>query len=38
MTQQNASLVEETAAAAASMRDQAVALSQEVARFKMPAR
>jgi methyl-accepting chemotaxis protein len=37
MTQQNAALVEETAAAAAAMRDQAQTLAGEVARFKLPA-
>ncbi|ACB34433.1 methyl-accepting chemotaxis sensory transducer [Leptothrix cholodnii SP-6] len=37
MTQQNAALVEETAAASAAMKDQAHALAEEVARFKMPA-
>ena len=37
MTQQNAALVEETAAAAAALRDQAVALAHEVDRFKLPA-
>ncbi|OYT99710.1 MAG: hypothetical protein CFE40_05350 [Burkholderiales bacterium PBB1] len=37
MTQQNAALVEETAAAAASLRDQAVELAEEVATFKLPA-
>ena len=37
MTQQNAALVEETAAAATAMKDQAHGLSEEVARFKMPA-
>ena len=37
MTQQNAALVEETAAAAASLRDQAVELAGEVAAFKLPA-
>lgn len=37
MTQQNAALVEQTAAAATAMRDQAYALSEEVARFKVPA-
>jgi len=36
-TQQNAALVEETAAAARSLRDQAVALADRVARFKLPA-
>jgi len=37
MTQQNATLVEETAAAAAAMKDQALTLAEEVARFRMPA-
>jgi methyl-accepting chemotaxis protein len=36
-TQQNAALVEQTAAAAGSLRDQAVALAARVARFKLPA-
>jgi methyl-accepting chemotaxis protein len=36
-TQQNAALVEETAAAAASLKDQALSLSSEVAQFKLPA-
>lgn len=36
-TQQNAAMVEQTAAAAASLRDQAHGLAGEVARFKMPA-
>ena len=36
MTQQNAALVEQTAAAAASMRGQADGLAGEVARFKLP--
>jgi methyl-accepting chemotaxis protein len=35
-TQQNAALVEQTAAAAGSLRDQAVALSDRVARFRLP--
>jgi methyl-accepting chemotaxis protein len=35
-TQQNAALVEQTAAAASSLRDQAVALSERVSRFKLP--
>ena len=35
-TQQNAALVEQTAAAADSLRDQAVALSDRVARFRLP--
>jgi methyl-accepting chemotaxis protein len=36
-TQQNAALVEQTAAAASSLRDQSVALADRVARFKLPA-
>ncbi len=36
MTQQNAALVEETAAAAAAMKEQALVLAGEVARFRMP--
>ncbi|MCY7307758.1 MAG: methyl-accepting chemotaxis protein [Rhodoferax sp.] len=36
MTQQNATLVEETAAAASSLRDQALGLATEVARFTLP--
>ena len=36
-TQANAALVEETAAAASSLHDQAIALSERVARFKLPA-
>jgi methyl-accepting chemotaxis protein len=36
VTQQNAALVEQTAAAAAAMKDQAHALADEVARFKLP--
>jgi methyl-accepting chemotaxis protein len=36
-TQQNAALVEQTAAAAASMKQQADALAAEVARFRLPA-
>jgi methyl-accepting chemotaxis protein len=35
-TQQNAALVEETAAAAAGLKSQALALAQEVARFRLP--
>jgi methyl-accepting chemotaxis protein len=35
-TQQNAALVEETAAAATSLHDQAVALAKRVARFRLP--
>jgi methyl-accepting chemotaxis protein len=37
MTQQNAALVEETAAAAASLKEQAVKLADEVSRFRLPA-
>ena len=37
MTQQNAALVEQTAAAASAMQSQACTLAEEVARFKMPA-
>jgi len=37
VTQQNAALVEETAAASAALKDQAVSLAGEVARFKLPA-
>ena len=37
MTQQNAALVEQTAAAAEAMKDQALALAHEVDRFKLPA-
>jgi methyl-accepting chemotaxis protein len=36
MTQQNAALVEETAAAASGLRDQAVGLATEVAQFRLP--
>ena len=36
MTQQNAALVEQTAASATSMRDQAQALAQDVGRFRLP--
>ena len=36
-TQQNAAMVEQTAAAAASLRDQAQDLAAEVARFKLPS-
>ncbi len=36
MTQQNAALVEETAAAAASLNQQAEELAKEVSRFKLP--
>jgi methyl-accepting chemotaxis protein len=37
MTQQNAAMVEQTAAAATAMKDQAHTLAEEVARFKIPA-
>lgn len=37
MTQQNAAMVEETAAAASAMQDQAQVLGREVARFQLPA-
>jgi methyl-accepting chemotaxis protein len=37
MTQQNAALVEQTAAAASSLKDQAVGLATEVAQFRLPA-
>ncbi|MDE2564578.1 MAG: CZB domain-containing protein [Burkholderiales bacterium] len=37
MTQQNAALVEQTAAAAAAMTDQAGVLAAEVGRFRLPA-
>ncbi len=36
VTQQNAALVEQTASASTAMRDQARALAQEVARFRLP--
>ncbi|MBQ1763912.1 MAG: hypothetical protein IIZ92_13545, partial [Aquincola sp.] len=36
-TQQNAALVEETAAAASTLRQQAQGLAQRVARFRLPA-
>ena len=36
MTQQNAALVEQTAAAASALKDQAVGLAGEVAKFRMP--
>ena len=36
MTQQNAALVEQTAAAATAMKDQALRLAEEVSRFKTP--
>jgi methyl-accepting chemotaxis protein len=35
--QQNAALVEQTAAAAASLRDTAYALAERVSRFRLPA-
>jgi methyl-accepting chemotaxis protein len=37
MTQQNAALVEQTAAAAAAMKDQAGQLANQVSRFRLPA-
>ena len=37
MTQQNAALVEETAAAASALKDQAIGLANEVDRFRLPA-
>ncbi len=37
MTQQNAALVEQTAAAAAAMKDQAHHLAEEVSNFRLPA-
>ncbi len=37
MTQQNAALVEQTAAASSAMRDRAHALAEQVARFSLPA-
>jgi methyl-accepting chemotaxis protein len=37
MTQQNAALVEQTAAAASALKDQALGLANEVATFKLPA-
>ena len=37
MTQQNAALVEQTAAASSSMKDQAQSLAHEVDRFRLPA-
>ncbi len=37
MTQQNAALVEQSAAAAASLKEQALKLADEVARFRLPA-
>ena len=36
MTQQNAALVEQTAAASSSLKDQALGLAREVDRFKLP--
>ena len=36
MTQQNAALVEQTAAAASALKDQAIGLAGEVSRFKLP--
>ena len=36
MTQQNAALVQETAAASSALRDQAIGLANEVDRFKLP--
>jgi methyl-accepting chemotaxis protein len=36
MTQQNAALVEETAAAASSLKEQAVGMAAEVAKFRLP--
>jgi len=36
MTQQNAALVEETAAAASALKDQALGLATEVAKFRLP--
>jgi len=37
MTQQNAALVEQTAAASSEMKDQAMELAEEVARYRLPA-
>jgi methyl-accepting chemotaxis protein len=37
MTQQNAALVEETAAAASALKEQAIGLADEVDRFKLPS-
>jgi methyl-accepting chemotaxis protein len=37
MTQQNAALLEQTAAAASALQDQAIGLASEVDRFKLPA-
>ena len=37
MTQQNAALVEQTAAAASSLNNQAVDLADQVAMFRLPA-
>ena len=36
MTQQNAALVEQTAAASSALKDQALGLATEVARFRLP--
>ena len=36
VTQQNAALVEEAAAAASSLQDQALHMNQEIGRFKLP--
>jgi methyl-accepting chemotaxis protein-1 (serine sensor receptor) len=36
VTQQNAALVEQTAAAAGALNDQALGLAGEVAQFKLP--
>lgn len=36
MTQQNAALVEQTAAAASGLKDQAMSLATEVDRFRLP--
>jgi methyl-accepting chemotaxis protein len=36
MTQQNAALVEQTAAAASALKDQAVDLASEVTEFRLP--
>ncbi|MEI2676644.1 MAG: hypothetical protein V9G29_01575 [Burkholderiaceae bacterium] len=35
-TQQNSALVEESAAAAAALKDQAIGLASEVSKFKLP--
>ncbi|MBK6616362.1 MAG: methyl-accepting chemotaxis protein [Ottowia sp.] len=37
MTQQNAALVEQTAAAASALKDQALGLANQVAKFRLPA-